>query len=380
MSALRGMPLRGWRRWVGVVLLGTLAACSTTSDRPKPAELGPDPNLVGSKQVWSHKLGSVDFALNVPVHSEVAVLASADGTLVGLNVHTGATQWRTAIDGGISAGVGADGQWQAVVTRTNQLVVLERERELWRSQLIAQVFTAPLVAGGRVFVLTADRAVSAYDARSGRRLWTQPNSGESLVLRKAGVLMPVGDTLVVGRSGRLLGLDPTNGQTRWEVVVGQSRGTNDVERLIDVVGPAARDRATVCVRSFQAAISCVDAVRGNLTWTKATSGETGLSVDETQVFGTESSGKVMAWRRSNGERLWVNEKLQHRVLSAPLVLGRTLVLGDDSGQLHWLSRTDGQLQHRVATDGSAIATTPVLADGTLIAVTRNGLVSAYVPD
>ena len=77
--------------------------------------------------------------------------------------------------------------------------------------------------------------------------------GEPLVLRQNGVLLAVGDTLVVGQGGRLAGLNPANGTVRWDAPIGITRGTNDVERLIDLVGPVSRVGASVCTRAFQAA-------------------------------------------------------------------------------------------------------------------------------
>ena len=65
------------------------------------------------------------------------------------------------------------------------------------------VFTPPLVAGRRVFVLGADRSLNAFDAASGARLWQQNRPGDALSLRQAGLLMAVGDTLVAGQQGRL---------------------------------------------------------------------------------------------------------------------------------------------------------------------------------
>ena len=62
---------------------------------------------------------------------------------------------------------------------------------------------------------------------------------EGLELRR-GALLAVGDTLVAGLSGRLVGLNPANGSVRWEAPVATSRGTNEVERLVDVVAGASR--------------------------------------------------------------------------------------------------------------------------------------------
>jgi len=155
-----------------------------------------------------------------------------------------------------------------VVTSDNELVVLEAGRELWRQKLSAQTFTSPLVAGERVFVQTADRSVLAYDGASGQRLWALQRNADPLVLRQAGVLTAVGDTLLAGNGGRLSAIAPLNGQVRWDVVIGSSRGTNEVERLVDLVSGVHRQGSTVCVRSFQTAVGCVDTARGLTLWTR----------------------------------------------------------------------------------------------------------------
>ena len=98
------------------------------------------------------------------------------------------------------------------------------------------------------------------------------------------------------------------------------------------------------------------------------------------VFGTEADGKVLAWRRDNGERAWVSDRLRYRGLTAPLALGRSVVVGDSTGLVHLLSREDGTLLNRLTTDGSAIAAAPVVAGNTLVVVTRNGGVYGFVPE
>ena len=357
-----------------------LVACASGPDKPKPTELGPNANLIGVRPVWVTKMGGTDFPLNVRVVDQSVFLASADGAVLALNSATGAQLWRADVGAKVAAGVGSDGQYVALVTRANELLVLEGGRELWRQKLSAQVFTAPLVAGRRVFVLGADRAVSAYDAASGRKIWMQQRPGEPLVLQQAGVLLPVGDTLVVGLAGRLAGMQPANGSVRWEVPIASPRGTNDVERLVDLVAHASRVGDSVCVRAFQASVGCVNAARGNLLWTKPAVGAVGVSGDDRLLFGTEADGKVLAWSRSTGERVWVSERLKYRGLSAPLALGRSIVIGDESGLLHFLSREDGSALTRVSTDGTAVAVAPVVAGDTLIVATRGGSVMAFRPE
>ncbi len=370
----------GWRGWMALALLALLVGCSSGSRRPEPAPLAPSPNLIGLRQAWTASLGDVDFPLVVQAVGSTVALADEEGQVSLLDARTGEALWRAPAGAALTAGVGHDGRSAAVMTVDNELVVLEEGRELWRQRLPAPSYTPPLVAGARVFVLGADRMVSAFDGRSGRRLWSQARSGEALVLRQPGVLMAVGDTLVVGLSGRLVGMNPLNGTSRWEVPIASPRGTNDVERLVDLVQGVSRQGSVVCVRAFQAAVGCVDAARGALLWSRAAAGGAGLHGDAALVLGVEFDGTLQAWRRSDGEPAWRMEQLRYRRLTAPLVMGPSVVLGDEEGWLHFHAAADGALQTRVETDGSPIAATPVLAGNTLVVVTRRGTVYGLRPE
>lgn len=366
-----------------LALLGLTAALLTGcagSGKPKPAELGPNPGLLGVRQAWSVKIGEVAYPLNVQVSGSQLALAASDGTVLALDARSGRELWRASAKARLTAGVGSDGKTTAVVTQANEVVAFDAGRELWRHKLPAQALTAPFVAGGRVFVLSSDRTVTALDGASGRRLWSQQRFGEALVLRQPGVMLAVGDTLVVGLSGRLVGFDPLTGAARWDAPVATPRGTNDVERLVDLVGRVSRVGDSVCVRAFQAGVGCIDAARGTVAWTKPSVGHQGVHGDDRFVFGPESDGKLVAWRRADGERAWVSDRLRYRQLTAPLALGRSVIVGDDSGHVHFVSREDGTPLTRVATDGSAIAAAPVVADDTLVVVTRNGAVFGFAPE
>lgn len=362
------------------VLALLLAGCAAGSARPTPAELGPNVDLIGVRQAWQLKLSAVNFPLQVHVQGSQVLLAGSDGALVTLDAASGREVGRASADAQLSAGVGSDGRVSAVVTRANQVVALEEGRELWRHQLGTQSYTAPLVAGGRVFVLGADRSLVALDGRTGTRLWALQRPAEPLVLRQAGVLLPVGNTLVAGLAGRLAGIDPDHGDIRWEAPIASARGTNDVERLVDLVGDAYRQDSVVCARAFQAALGCVDAASGRLLWTRSASGATGIAGDGERLYGAEADGQVLAWRADTGDRAWSTERLRWRQLTGPLVLGRSVVVGDSTGLVHMLAREDGSALNRLSTDGSGIAATPVLAGNTLVVVTRAGSVYGFRPE
>ena len=350
------------------------------SAKPQPAPLQAVSGAVSARQAWSARIGAVNFPLDIHVSGSTVFVAGSDGSVAAIDAATGRDLWRATVGAPIAAGVGSDGKVSAVVTLANDVVALQDGKEIWRQKLSAQAYTSPFVAGGRVFVLAADRSVNAFDGQTGRKLWAQQRPNEPLVLRQSGVILAVGDTLVVGLSGRLAGLNPASGSVRWEAPIASPRGINDVERLVDLVGRVSREGDIVCARAFQASVGCVNAARGNLLWTKPANGSEGLHGDSGFIYGTESDGVVLAWRRSDGERAWTTDTLRYRHLTAPLVIGRSVAIGDGGGLVHLLSRENGSVLNRLSTDGSAIAAAPALAGNTLVAVTRNGGIFGFVPE
>ena len=370
-----------WAQRSALVLALALGVAACGSKTPKPADLGPNIPLLPVRQAWHSSIPSLKNASIAPqVVGQSLVLAAADGTVVSLDGATGREQWRGQVGKALLTGVGSDGTQAAVVTVANELVLLNQGRTQWSKPLNAAAYTAPLVAGGRVFVLTADRHLSAYDAQDGAHLWTLQRDGEPLVLRQQGVLVAHGNTLLAGLSGRLVAIDPDNGAVLWEAPLAAPRGTNDVERLVEIVGHTSRVGDNLCARAFQATVGCIDAARGAVLWTQPAGGSEGLDGDAEMLFGTESNGTVFAWQRADGKRAWTSERLQFRKLTAPLLLGRSVVIGDDAGLVHLLSRADAAPLNRLATDGSGIAAAPVAAGDTLVVVTRKGGVYGFRPD
>lgn len=374
------MRRRGTGRWLAGALAVWLAACSSGPEKPKPKPLEPITAPIAGRQAWSQRLGDVDFPLAVAVNNGVFTVASGNGTVAALQADTGREIWRASVDGRIVAGVGSDGRFAAVVTREGDLVVLDAGKPLWRKPLGTKVVTAPLVAGERVFVLGVDRRIVAFDVLDGRRLWSLQRPGEPLTLAQGGVLAPFKNTLLVGQGPRLAGLDPLNGSVRWEVPVASPRGTNEVERLADLVSPVVRVGDSVCMRAFQSAVGCINAERGNLQWSKTGGGTEGVAGNDQIVVGADASDRLTAWRTASGEVAWSSESLLYRGLGAPLVVGPTVAFVDAEGMVHWLSLDKGEPVLRLATDSSGPAAAPVVSGTTLLVVTRNGGLFAFRPN
>jgi outer membrane protein assembly factor BamB len=176
----------------------------------------------------------------------------------------------------------------------------------------------------------------------------------------------------------MAGLDPLRGEVRWEATIGSPRGANEIERLADLVGPSVRVGDTVCARSFQAAVGCVDAQKGTTVWSKNIGGTDAVAADADFVFAGDASDRITAWKTS-GDVAWTSDKLLYRGLSAPLSTGKTVVFGDGDGMLHFFARDSGEAVLRLTTDGSAIIAQPVVSGTVMLVVTRNGGLFAFRP-
>jgi hypothetical protein len=190
-----------------------------TAEKPKPAELQANPNLIGVRQAWTAKVGTVDFPL--------VVTGQRQRRGHGLERRHGGRHrchQRAANNGAARRAVrwppasASTAGTAAVITRSNEVVAFASGKEVWRQKLNALSYTPPLVAGARVFVLGADRSVRAFDGGTGRRLWTQHArraAGAAPGRRDAGRGRHAG-----GGAGRPAGgLNPLNGSVRWEAPI-----------------------------------------------------------------------------------------------------------------------------------------------------------------
>ena len=390
MSAvLKARSLAALAVSAGLAATALLAGCA--DDVAKPTPLEPLVAKIAGHEVWKLSLssfgslsalaGNAGFGpQGVTASGNNFIIAALNGALVSVDADSGKENWHADAGGRLSTGIGSDGRYTAVVTRDGDLVTLDGGKIAWRQHLGSAVVTAPFVAGERVFVLGVDRSVQAFDALDGHKLWVYARAGDALTLSQAGVLTSYQDTLLFGLGARLTALDPIKGTVRWEVPVAAPRGTNEVERLADLVGPAARVGSVYCIRAFQNGIGCVDAERVTALWSINLGGGQSIGADQDFVFAGDASDRLSARRRANGESVWLSDKFQNRHLSGMLSIGKVLVFGDYDGYVHFLDRATGAPLLRLPTNGSAIVGTPVRAGNTLAVTTQDGSVYAFRPE
>ncbi len=373
--------------------LAVLGGCSTLQSlnpfASKPVPRNPPAALVEfqpamtARSAWTVNIGKAGNALFNPALAGGSVfVAAADGAIARLDAATGAQVWRINAGLPLTAGVGADAGTVAVGAAGGVVLAFSADgKQRWKAQASSEILGAPAVSQGMVIVRSIDNRIVAFDADTGVRRWQLQRTAPALALRSApGIAIDAQSAYVGMPGGRMVALALTNGGPRWEVAVGDPRGATELERIADVSGVPVMAGREVCAVAYQGRIGCVDASTGATRWAKEFSSEVGLGADERNIYGADERGNVNAYTRDAGVSIWRNSKLSNRRLSAPVPVGRAVAVGDYQGYMHFLSREDGALLARSATDGSRVIGTPVVTGNTVIFQTQAGTVAALTAE
>jgi len=361
-----------------------LGGCSLFSSKNKhePAKLKDVQQVLAVRQVWSVSVGkSGRYVMQPAVAGNNVYVSAAGGTVTALDGATGRTVWQGKADVDLTSGPGSDGTLTAVAGEKGAVVAFdEKGAQKWKVAVNGEVLTAPLVGQGLVIVRTTDGRVLGLDPANGERKWIYQRSPSALNLRSSLPMVFAGDNVILGFAGGKLGaLSASNGALRWEAAVSYPRGVSEIERLNDVTGAPSISGSQVCAASFQGRVACFDTSTGAPRWGRDFSSPSGVTQDEDELFTADEKSIVYGFNAQNGADLWKNDALLWRDLGTPLAFGRAVIVGDSEGWLHFLSRDDGKFVARVKTDSSAIGAAPVVVGQTLVVQTRGGGVYGYLP-
>lgn len=377
---------------VVVLAISLLSACSTLSSlnpfakedtKNQPAPLQTITPAMAVKQSWTVQVGAAgDYAFNPAIIGTHIYAAASDGTLVKLNAENGQVVWKSKTDLPLTAGVAANDKVVAVVGQKGMLYAYDVQGKLrWQKQVSSEVLATPAVSDKLVIVHSIDNRIQAFDLESGENKWIVERPLPVLTLRIVTGLT-IKDQFVFATSpgGKLLSIALQNGGLRWEASAAEPKGATELERIVDMSGAPAIVGSTVCASTFQGKVACFDADNGSAKWSKPLSSEVGVAVDERFTFAADNEGNVFAYALAGGASVWKNDKFKNRGLTTPTSFGLAAVVGDKLGYVHFLSREDGSLMARMATDGSKIIAAPLIAGNQLITQTKAGALVAFATE
>ena len=201
----------------------------------------------------------------------------------------------------------------------------------------------------------------ALDLATGALLWYHQVTPHDLFDRDQVHALIAGDTVVsAGKSGVLVGLDPTSGTRRWRTEVGLHR--NDTLETLD--GP------TEIAPGTYGGILTPPATADGVIYAAVVNAPTTLSPDETAYFGADLGqldGDVVAVDATDGSVLW-STPVPGSPLGGATVVGDLVLTALLGGGVIALRRDDGAIVRTIDTGGGVNGWMAALSDRLLVPV------------
>ena len=359
-----------------IAALPALGGCGSSGPVITPAELVDFKPTASLKVLWRERVDSSGKNTFFPkVAGGLVYAVGTDGSVSAFDLSNGRRQAEIEAGERVTGGVGVGLGLVLLGTRKGEVLAFETTgKPLWKAQLSSEVLARPEAEDGVVVVRTTDGRIHGLDAATGKSRWLYQQRMPSLSVRaNTGLILHRGAVFAGFPGGRLVGLALSSGSVGWEGVVAQPRGATELERVADITSLPVIDEPRVCAIAFQGRVACFDARAGSLLWARDASSIAGLAADARNLYYTDDRSAVVAVDKSNGASVWRQDRLSDRVVSAPLAVGRYVVVGDFEGYIHVLSAEDGSFAARIATDGGAISAPPVaLGASSFLVQTREG--------
>lgn len=313
------------------------------------------------------------------VHEGRVYVADLEGRIEALSARDGSVIWKRDTGLPFSGGPGLGEGLLLLGNSNGELAAFDSSdgTERWKVPLSSEILSVPRIRSGLVIAYTLDGTVYALNAKDGARVWDQRRPTPVLTLR--GMSSPViADTgVIVGFSdGRLAKLDLGNGVPLWELTVTPPIGRTELERVVDIDADPVLLGSTLYVVTFQGDLAAVNEPSGTVVWRQPLSSHAGLAVDSRYIYVTDAKDHVWAVDTATGGSVWKQDQFTYRLLTAPAVLGDTLLVGDLEGYVHLLSAEDGSVLARKRITKARISQQPQVADGVAYVYADDGTLAA----
>jgi outer membrane protein assembly factor BamB len=385
------------------IILIFVASCSVlnfsffSSKKLTPASLEKFEPMIKLVEKWEVKIGTNkvlnsgvgSFAPKVTKNKVITTVGS--GVISAFDILKGNQTWNIILDQKLLCSVGykkiGNTELVAAVTEMGELILLNSSSEIiWKSKLNGIVRVSPVITNSVVVALYADNRVVAFDINSGKRVWVLKRRVPPLILHGQSGMTLLSSSensknlssnfenglLVNMAGGRIIFLNVTTGTVNWESRVVFSRGTNEVERIADLMGnPYVGNE--VCTTAYQNSLVCLSLLNGEVIWRKSFNSTQPASFSESSVIAIDSNSKITAFNRTkNDSYRWKTDKFFLRKISAAVIWENAVWFVDKQGYLHGLSLKNGEIISRYRLKGGLLSGMIKTVQNGILIQTSNG--------
>ncbi len=381
-----------------VLAVSLLSGCSLFGDDDvvKMSPLPQVENQINVQKMWSTSIGDGAgkiYSLLQPAYANgIVYAADRDGTVKAINSASGKVVWKVNLSdktgffssnqpAQLSGGVTYSDNTLYVASEKAQLYALNSSDGslLWRVTVSGEVLAQPAVGENTVLVNTSNGYLQALNAETGVTKWTINLGMPLLALR--GDSTPViahGAAVVGSNTGRVSAVLLNQGQYIWQQRIAKPGGSTEISRLSDVDATPLIVEEIVYATAYNGYLVAIDLRTGQPIWQKDFGTVLDMVAENEKLFIVTNNDTVIALNRITSEVLWSQDKLLHRGLTAPVIYGEQLVIGDSEGYLHWLSKRDGHFVAQNKVSGSGLLAGPIVAGSQLMIQANNGTLYSFL--
>ncbi|PCI39591.1 MAG: outer membrane protein assembly factor BamB [Thiotrichales bacterium] len=357
---------------LAVCLILLTASCGTKDNTPLPKALHKIKHSVGTKTLYEKKLtaGSSSTAqINLALSNKFIATADYKGNVVLLERNLKKVVWHKNLHARIGT-TPCIGEHEIFVgSLSGEVFALNKTtgKITWKTQLNSSILAQPASSKNVLIVHLHNGKIIALNTKDGKTIWQHNFSNNPITIELYKDSAPVihNYTLFVGgNDGNLRALALDSGNLVWQTpVIGASiekSGINNTASNVSGVfsKPVIRD-GVAYTTAYGGNVLAATISNGKILWQHSFSSANKVSADSSMVVAVNANGTVSAFDKYNGQILWENKKLQHRLLTAPLILKDIVIVGDYAGYLQLINATNGKILGRTRISKRSIVNAPV---------------------
>ena len=303
------------------------------------------------------------------------------GTVISVDLTNGRKLWKFDTDLTPITGLGGDGQILIATSKDGDIAAYQETDEelelLWSTRIESEIRATPVVDNDQVFIRSVDGKLRSLGIADGNEQWVVSRNVPALSLTGNSEPLVQGELVFAGfDDGKLIAYDRTTGKTRWESTISAPGGRTEIERLVDVDGRFVISNGVIFVVSFQGRLAAIQAVSGDLLWSREFSSYQSIAFDDDALYLSAANSHLWSIDRRTGTAFWKQDVLHARKITAPAVFGDNLVVADLDGYLHWFSRSEGTLLGRIRTSYARNYVQPVTWQDSVLTLDKFGLLAS----
>jgi len=336
---------------------------------------------IKANTLWQVQTNSVSPNSKIhPYINSSSVIIGGKNTISSWDKMTGKSLWKNNIGEFISGGInGGNGIVFLGTDQGNALALDEKTgKTLWVKHLSVEILSISPAKDGRTVFRTIDGKLHGLSSQTGDIVWQQQQLTPILSTYGASIPALAGPYVIAGfDNGKLAAYNLQDGTPAWESTLAIPRGSNELDRMVDIDGKLKTIGSAMFTSSFHGRVSGVDLKTGNIHWAKKPSSYTGADADAQGVYTSDDTGNVWRLNPQTGEPMWKMDDLTRRAPTAPTLVNTNLiVLGDKEGSLHFVNTNNGQFSARLKGDPAGYNIASRVDGNRIYSLGRSGLLTA----